>query len=141
MINQHKYVAMLLSLGAVMLLCISSQGKTKPTGGSAVLEHYTECPIDVNASGSCSLKESKDDRVVWVNTSAKDIYVCVDPNNDPFEAYAWLVPHQQTRKSGKIKESITPGNTYTFSAGIAACTVPPTPSPGGSRTNPQIIIQ
>ena len=134
-----KYRPILLSLVAVTFLCVSIQGRSGPATGSISPDRATDkCVIDLANVQPCTLSMKNDDRVVWVNNSASDVYVCANPVQDPFEAYAWKVPPSDKRKSGKIRDAATPG-TYMFYQSTSACTVPPTRDK--QRTNPQIIIQ
>ncbi len=103
----------------------------------------SECKIDLTSSAaSCTLSKVRDERVLWDNAQSDvDQFVCADPTNDPFEAYAWLVPRHDKRKSGGIVTGLNPpasGKEFTFTVSGTACTGAPIPP---TRTNPKIVIK
>jgi hypothetical protein len=138
-----KNQATLLSLAAVvMLLCISCQKKPQPKDPTAARNTFSDkCKIDLASPQPCTLSKFWDERVVWVNNSSAEVYVCADPHNDPFEAYGWLVPPMDKRKSGAIWPGVNPptGGTLSFDfyTSKTFCVWPP---PDETRTNPKIII-
>jgi hypothetical protein len=138
----HDHQAILFPLAAaVILLCVSCQ--KGPLVGDRAAERNVgvdKCLIDLASPQPCTLSKIKDDRVVWINNSSAPVFVCFDPNNDPFEAYAWDVPANDKRRSGSISAGVNPPPggtlTYYFVTSSTYC-VPPSQSP---KTNPKIII-
>ncbi len=138
---QQKQQAILLSLAAtVMLLCISCHGKTQSNEQRVAQETFVDkCPISIPSLTQCTLSQMNDERVVWINNSGANLYVCFDPRNGPFEAYAWSVPDQGRRRSGRIRDDINPPQAYEFYYSTSPCVWPP---PGvHTETNPKIIIK
>jgi hypothetical protein len=141
----HKHSGVFFSLViAFMLIGISSQNTTALADSGTAIAAYKECSIDLtSAAASCLLSKGADDRIVWVNKSRGDLYVCTDPKKSPFEAYGWYVPSQDQRKSGSIWTGVNPppGKTVTFtlytSSKPCGCPKPKRPR---VRTNPKIII-
>ncbi len=142
--QQNQRVIFVCAAAVVMLVGISNQNRTQASDhkGTRV---GTECPIDISPNApqqQCTLSKAHDDRVIWENNSDVDIYACADPKKDPFDAYGWYVPRHEKRKSGKIRDAITPPQSYdnkefyTYSTPCLAS--PPTE---GTRSNPKIIIQ
>jgi hypothetical protein len=133
-------------LAVVTLVCISCQRNTQPKAQTAAQDiHIDKCKVDLPLPPSyeCTLSKFWDHRIVWNNPSGQDRYVCFnpDPTKNPFEAYAWLVPKQDHRKSGKIRDDVTPTNPpqyYEFYDSPSPCVWP---QPGlHPLTNPKIII-
>jgi hypothetical protein len=126
--------------GTVVLLCISCQDKTaisdRVQAGAATID---KCVIDLANPQDCTLSKFLDERAVWLNNSGTAVFVCANPDNDPFEAYGWQVPaNGGKRKTGSIMSSVSPGGEYTFYTSDKFCTWPQ-PSEG-RRSNPKIII-
>ena len=137
--TRHQLL-LLAFVGTAMLLCVSCRSKTIDDRAEAGAVLTDKCLIDVASPQPCTLSKSKDERAVWVNNSSTDVFVCVNPDDDPFEAYGWKVPHNDKRKAGSVKAGVTPDltKTYTFYSSASFCTWPP--STAGIRTNPKIII-
>lgn len=139
--RQRKHQAILFCTAAVvMLLCVSCQHQAVP---DTHVDKYFIDISDSNAVGPYYLTKSKDERIVWINNSGNDLYICADPNNDPFEPYGWLVPKHDQRKSGKIRDAITPPHSYNqneFYTYSKPCLMSP-PTDESATSNPKIIIQ
>jgi len=105
-------------------------------GAAAQQAYVDKCLIDIGAtSPQCTLSKGND-QAVWVNKTAEGVYICGSPTLTPFETYAWYVPANDKRRSGKIRDDITPGGTqYSFYPSDSACKVPP-----AKKTHPKIII-
>jgi hypothetical protein len=135
-----KYLRVLCIVSSVIVvLCVFSQANPTPAGstggGKAMVD---KCKIDLASPQDCSLSKAADDRIIWINNSGSDMYVCFDPKSDPFEGYAFYVPPNDKRKSGKITDSTNPSATpFTYSISATPC---PMAAPQIIRTNPKIII-
>lgn len=130
---------------AAILICTSCQKKTPAPEPSAPRETYTDkCHIDISSTTvipDCSLSKQYDERAVWENKSTGGLYVCMNPLNNPFEAYAWYVPANDKRKSGKITDATNPSSTgYEFKPSPSPCVWPLSSASDKRLTNPKIII-
>jgi hypothetical protein len=132
---QIYQILLFIVASAAISLCISCQ--TDPTsagpsgGGRTVVD---KCKIDVASPQDCPLSKGNDERAIWINNSSSGMYVCFDPNSDPFEGYGFYVPPNDKRKSGKITDETNPSSFSYYISG-STCVVPlPV------RTNPKIII-
>ena len=144
--SKHQMISLWLC-GAVTLLCASCQsGPSKPAAQAGISPYIDKCKQDLSIPGStCTLSKILGERIVWINNDpAQDVYVCFYSNADPFEAYAWLVPHGGgQRSSGSIDSGVHPtsaGLSYDYSVSNTPCTVSPPPLQH-PQTNPKIIIK
>lgn len=142
---QIRNTALLVVVSAVVLVSTSRQNKTADNGSGAVPATYHEYSVDISDDNAPQQKIHKttDERIVWVNNSNGPLYICIDPANDPFEAYGWYVAgNGGTRKSGKIVDGLnpTPGadKTFTFNPSATAC--PGASFNQGVKSTPKIII-
>jgi hypothetical protein len=139
--RQRKHQAILFCTAAVvMLLCVSCQHKA--VADTHVDKYFIDIS-DANAVGPYSLNKHDDERIIWINNSGNDLYICADPKNDPFEAYGWFVPKHDQRKSGKISDTVNPPQSYDnkqFYTYPTPCLATPPPA-DANRSNPKIIIQ
>src|SRR5258708_30628861 len=134
--QKSKVLLLIVASAAVVSMCVYGQASS-PTaepasGGRTVVD---KCKIDLSSPQDCTLSKGNDERAVFVNNSRSDLYVCFNPKNDPFEAYAFYVPASKERKSGKVKDESNPPSSFEYFVSTKNC-VWPTPI----RTNPKIII-
>lgn len=110
----------LLSLffASVTFLCMLLVGEPSSTKADAVPRPTYTCIMSLSNPQLCSHNLSKggDDRMVWDNDTGQPVYVCFDPDNSPFEAFAWKIPAHGKRNSGSIGQHVTPpaGKTLDF---------------------------
>jgi hypothetical protein len=135
--NQKQRVLLLSVAAAVILICISCQTKTQPNDTKRVPAAYVDkCVVYLANPQDCPLLSfGNDERVVWINNTGADVYVCFDPHSDPFEAYAWYVTPGDKGKSGKIKDGVS-YTTYDYYLSSTSCTVLNVTV----KTNPKIKI-
>ncbi len=134
----QKYQLLFVFVASALIpVCISCQTNPTPAGptpsGKTVVD---KCRIDVSSPQDCPLSKGGDERAIWINNSGSGAYVCFDPNSDPFEGYAFFVPPNDKRKSGKITDE-TNASTFSYYISASPCTVT---APQTLRTNPKIII-
>ena len=98
-----------------MLFSVACGDKTPSSGRATARDGNDKCLIKLSSPPpTCTLEKDQDDRVVWINDTSQDQYVCANVDDDPFEAYAWFVPKDPSdnrRRSGGIKNS-TPKDKY-----------------------------
>jgi hypothetical protein len=142
---QIRNTALLLVVSAVVLVSASCQNKTADNGSGASPATYHEYSVDISNDNAPQQKihKTNDERIVWVNNSNGPLYICIDPANDPFEAYGWYVPgNGGTRKTGKIVDGLNPAAgasiPFTFNPSPTACTGASFDQ--GVRSTPKIII-
>ena len=116
---------------------------TGPTSKLAATAKCDEIDISVVASPTCSLTKARYDEITWENNhGTQALYTCIDPTNNPFEAYAWYVPPGAYVKTGTVKLEIQASNTpYDFFTSVNPCTVPPALAAHGVTSTPHVIIQ
>jgi hypothetical protein len=143
--NQIRNAALLLLVLAVVLVSTSCQNKTTDNSSGAVPATYHEYSVDIsdNNAPSQPISKTNDGRVVWINNSNAALYLCVDPTNDPFEAYGWYVPgNGGKRRSGKIVDGLNPAAgtslPFTFTPSSKACAG--ASADQGPASTPKIII-
>ena len=138
----------MIALLGVGLLIGSSHTDSQPNK-SVVLRSNPPLPkcgtVDASSSTTappCYVKKGRDE-IVWENlTKPNGVYMCVDSKKDPFEAYAWYIPYNEKRHTGKVRQDLTPDpHGYDFYSSDAACTDPPTQTGETTRNTPHVIIQ
>jgi hypothetical protein len=97
----------LFSLAAgVLVSCIWHPSKSSFGDRTEAAPAVDKCKIDIAVQPPCTLSKGADERIVWINNSNDPMLVCMDPSNDPFDAFAWLVPANGQRKSGPILPNV-----------------------------------
>ena len=138
-----------ISILALLVLVLAAAFSFAQDRPSAQIDKASKdkCMIDLQVVPSaCDLSKSKDERLVWVNKSDMGLYVCGNPKNEPFEAYAWYVPAGGKRRSGKIMDSAAIQDGYLFDVTSSPCGSPTTQSGteskggGPPQGNPKIIV-
>lgn len=137
--RHRKMILLSLAVGA-LLFCISYPYKSSFGDRTEAAPALDKCKIDLAVQPTCDLSKGLDDRIIWINNSAEPMLVCMDPSNDPFDAYAWVVPAHKQQKSGPILPTVNPppGKTldYDYYSSKTSCA----PSDFHIKDNPKIKI-
>jgi hypothetical protein len=141
------YQGLFFSVGIIVLVvCVSC--KPQPGGPVASTDGFEKCKIrinDLSADQTCDVSKAHNDRVVWVNDSRSDLFVCADdPSRTVFDAYAWLVRAGQKGKSGKIRDDFSAPSGAADSVLYHVSGSPCSQNASGlanTQTNPKIIIK
>ena len=136
----QKYQLLLLIVASALIsLCVSCQSNRTSAGSMGSERTVVDrCRIDVATPQDCPLSKGGDERAIWINNSGSGVYVCFNPIGDPFEGYAFYVPPNGKRKSGKITDETNPSTSpISYYISASPCVVPP---PETIKTNPKIII-
>lgn len=140
------YQGLFFSVGIIVLMLCAS---CKPSGTVASADGFEKCRIRIdNLSGDnpCSVSKAHNDRVVWINNSRSDLFVCADdPGKTVFDSYAWIVRAGQRGRSGKIRDdfSVPSGTTedVLYHVSGSPCSQLASPGLANTQTNPKIIIK
>lgn len=139
------YRGLFFSIGiGVLALCTSC----KPSDTVANADGFEKCRIRIDnlaANATCDVSKAHNDRVVWVNGSRSDLYVCADDaSKTVFDAYAWLVHAGQRGRSGKIRDDFSAPSGATDDVSYHVSGSPCSQLASGlanTQTNPKIIIK
>ena len=141
------YQGLFFSVGIIVLMACASC-KPQPSGPMASADGFEKCKIRIdNLSGdaTCDVSKRHNDRVVWVNDSGSDLFVCADdPGRTVFDAYAWLVRAGQRGRSGKIRDDFSTASGAADSVLYHVSGSPCSQMVSGlanTQTNPKIIIK
>jgi hypothetical protein len=147
-IMRHIFHLTMFALLGVGLLVGSTPTDSQPNK-SVITQPNPPLPkcgtVDASSSTTppaCYVKKGRDE-IVWENlTKPNGVYMCVNSKKDPFEAYAWYIPYNEKRHTGKVRQDLTPDpHGYDFYSSDDPCTDPPTKTGETIRNTPHVIIQ